>query len=281
MSNYFTEENSAELVIERFHNCKNPRLKEVMIAAVRHLHEFAKEVEPTMDEWCSCIQFLTDTGKMCDEKRQEWILASDTLGVSMLLETINHRSGDGRTEATVIGPFFREGAPHLEMGSNISQSDSGERCLISGVVQSIDGSPIKDAMLDVWQTNGDGYYDVQSPETSDQMDMRAKFITGGDGKFWFKTVKPVSYPVPVDGPAGQLMTSLGRHAYRPAHIHFMVHAIGYENITTHLFVEGDPYIESDAVFGVKESLIIPFTKTKDNGEISEWSATFDFSLAPI
>ena len=175
MSKYFTEEDSAEAVIARLKNCADPRFKQIMESVIRHLHGFVKEVEPTMEEWIQAIQFLTTTGQMCDDKRQEWILASDTLGVSMLVETINHRARDGRTEATVLGPFHVDGVPSLEMGANICLDGKGEPCVVSGKVLALDGNPIDGAVLDIWQTNGDGFYDVQQPGVQPDINLRGKF----------------------------------------------------------------------------------------------------------
>ena len=284
MSQYFTEENSAETVISRLASCSDPRFRQVMESAVRHLHAFVKEVEPTMAEWRQAIDFLTATGQMCDDRRQEWILLSDTLGVSMLLETINHRARDGRTEATVLGPFHVEGVKTESMGFDICRDGKGEPCLVSGRVADTEGRPIEGAVLDVWQTNGEGRYDVQQPDGQPPMNMRGKFVTGPDGRYWFRTTKPVSYPVPDDGPVGRMLEATGRHAWRPAHIHFIVSAKGYEPVVTHIFVRGDPYIDSDAVFGVKESLIVPFVRdAPPSGEAGAgspaWTAKFDFTLA--
>ncbi len=285
MSKYFTEANSEEAVIARLANCDDPRFEEVMISAIRHLHAFVKEVEPTMEEWMQAIQFLTATGQICDDKRQEWILASDTLGVSMLVDAINHRKPPGATESTVLGPFHVDGAAELPMGSEICKDEKGEPCIVAGRVLDADGKPVQDAVLDVWQTNGEGFYDVQQPDEQPEMNLRGKFRTGADGRYWLRTVKPVSYPIPTDGPVGKMLDKMGRHAYRPAHIHFIVAAPGYEPVTTHIFLEGDEYIESDAVFGVKDSLIVPFVQ-KAAAEVPEeedfdgafWRADFDFGL---
>ncbi len=286
MADYFTEEHSADAVIARLSNCDDPRFKQIMEAAIRHLHDFVKDVEPTMAEWQQAIGFLTAIGQMCDDKRQEWILASDTLGVSMLVETINHRATDGRTEATVLGPFHVEGAETLPMGADICRDGKGEPCVVSGTVRDFDGAPVEGAVLDVWQTNGEGFYDVQQPGDTYEMNMRGKFVTGADGRYWFRTVKPVSYPVPVDGPVGGMLGKMGRHAFRPAHLHFIVSHPKHETVVTHIFVDGDPYLESDAVFGVKESLIVPFVANDDTARAEKhgvsapfWTADFDFTLA--
>lgn len=274
MTRYFSEDTSEQAVIARLENCDDPRFRTVMEGAIKHLHAFVKEVEPTLDEWMAAIEFLTKTGQICDDKRQEWILASDTLGVSMLVDAINHRKPHGATENTVLGPFHVAGAPELQMGDDICRDGIGEPCVVRGVVADEDGNPISGAELDVWQTNGEGFYDVQQPTEQPQMNLRGKFRTGPDGAFWFKTVKPVPYPVPTDGPVGQLLKAMGRHPYRPAHIHFIVSAPGFEQVTTHIFVDGDPYLESDAVFGVKDSLVLPFEQDGD-----AWSVTFNIGLA--
>jgi len=285
VSKYFTEANSEEAVIARLENCDDPRFKQVMISAIHHLHAFVKEVEPTVEEWMQAIQFLTATGQICDDKRQEWILASDTLGVSMLVDAINHRKPPGATESTVLGPFHVDGAAELPMGSDICKDDKGEPCIVAGRVLDAEGNPVQDAILDVWQTNGEGFYDVQQPGEQPAMNLRGKFRTGADGRYWLRTVKPVSYPIPTDGPIGKMLNRMGRHPYRPAHIHFIVSAPGFEPVTTHIFLEGDEYIESDAVFGVKDSLIVPFVQ-KTAAEAPEeeafskpfWRADFDFGL---
>ncbi|MFO1352187.1 MAG: intradiol ring-cleavage dioxygenase [Gammaproteobacteria bacterium] len=283
----FNEYNSAELVLERIKNCSDARLKEVMTSIIRHLHAVVKEVEPTPAEWFAAIQFLTATGQKCDAKRQEYILLSDTLGVSMLVDAINNRKPSGATESTVLGPFYVQGAAVLSHGANISKDGKGEPLLVSGRVLSADGTPIAGATLDVWQTSADGFYDIQDPNQPEG-NLRGKFVTDAQGRFHFQTVKPVSYPIPTDGPVGKLLTALGRHPYRPAHIHFIIGAPGYESVTTHLFVSGDAYLESDAVFGVKDSLIVDATQHIDPMEIKArglsgpfYTMQYDFGLAPI
>ena len=286
MTRYFTEEGSAETVIARLEECPDPRFRRIMAAAIRHLHAFVREVEPTPEEWRQAIEFLTATGRASDDKRQEWILLSDTLGVSMLVETINHRARDGRTEATVLGPFHVAGAKVEPMGADVCRDGKGEPCVVSGCVTDLEGRPVAGAVLDVWQTNGEGRYDVQQPDVQPPMNMRARFVTAADGRYWFRTAKPVSYPVPTDGPVGRMLDAAGRHAYRPAHIHFIVSAEGFAPVVTHIFAEGDPYLDSDAVFGVKESLVVPFVRhddaerARDAGVRSPfWAARFDFKLA--
>jgi hydroxyquinol 1,2-dioxygenase len=255
---YFSEDQSEAAVISRLDKCDDPRFKQIMGSAVKHLHGFVKEVEPSMDEWFQAIQFLTATGQMCDDKRQEWILASDTLGVSMLVDSINHRRPDGATENTVLGPFHVANAPERALGESICMDDKGELCIVSGSVTDEKGNPIAGAKLDVWQTNDDGFYDVQQPGVQPDFNMRGVFTADDNGRYTFKTVKPLPYSIPTDGPVGAMLTMMGRHAMRPAHVHYIVTAPGYETLVTHIFVKGDPYLESDAVFGVKDSLIVEF-----------------------
>jgi protocatechuate 3,4-dioxygenase beta subunit len=258
----FNEYTATAAVLERMSVCRDARLKQIMTSVVTHLHAVVREVEPTMDEWVAAIGFLTETGQKCDDKRQEFILLSDTLGVSMLVDAINHRKPSGATESTVLGPFFVAGAPRKEMGDTISKDGSGEPVYVSGRVLDQTGRPIAGATLDVWQTSSDGYYDIQDPRQAG-MNLRGLFTTGADGRFFFRTVKPSSYPIPTDGPVGKMLVALGRHPMRPAHIHFIVGAPGFEPVTTHMFVAGDDYLDSDAVFGVKDSLIVDFVAHDD------------------
>lgn len=261
--NYFSEETSEAAVLGRLAKDVDPRFREIMESAVKHLHGFVKEVEPTMDEWFQAIQFLTATGQICDDKRQEWILASDTLGVSMLVDAINHRRPDGATENTVLGPFHVDGAPERALGDSICLDGKGASCAVRGIVTDEHGNPIPGAKVDVWQTNDDGFYDVQQPGEQPDMNMRGLFTTDENGRYEFVTVKPLPYSIPTDGPVGDMLVSMGRHAMRPAHIHYIVTAPGYETLVTHIFVKGDPYLDSDAVFGVKESLIVDFQEHGD------------------
>jgi len=284
---YFSEEKSEEAVIARMASGKvDPRLYEVMTSLIKHLHGFIKEVEPTNEEWMAGIKFLTDTGHMCSDWRQEFILLSDTLGVSMLVETINNRKPSGATETTVLGPFHVEGAPYLENGANISLDGKGEPMVVTGRVTDTEGRPIAGALLDVWQANDEGFYDVQQKGIQPDMNLRGIFTTDADGRYWFRSAKPKFYPIPDDGPVGKMLAALGRHPYRPAHVHFIVGAKGFSPITTHYFVPGDPYLTSDAVFGVKESLIVAFVRKDDETAIARhgfsqpfWEAECDFVLA--
>lgn len=277
MSSYFTEEASVETVNARMTDKADARLKEVMACLVKHLHGFAKEINLTQQEWDLAIDFLTRTGQICSDERQEFILLSDVLGFSMLVDAINNRRPSGATENTVFGPFHVGGAPEREMGANISLDGKGESCLFEGRVVDLDGNPIEGARVDVWSDNADGYYDVQQPDIQPKWNNRGIFVTGPDGRYAFRGIKPVSYPIPDDGPVGAMLESLGRHPYRPAHMHFLVTAPGHQRIVTHTFVGDDDYIADDAVFGVKRTLVAPFEHAEGD---TKWRSQFDFVMVP-
>lgn len=284
---YFTEETSAETVIARMVSPEDPRLGEVMRSVITHLHAVVKEVEPSYEEWMSAIRFLTETGQMCDDRRQEYILLSDVLGVSMLVDAINTRRPSGATENTVLGPFHVEGAPDLEIGDTISRDGKGEPLVVSGRVVDVDGRPVEGAVVDTWQTSHDGFYDVQQPGVQPEHNLRGVFRTGADGRFSYRAVKPVYYGIPDDGPVGRMLHGLGRGNIRPAHLHYIVSAPGFETVTTHIFVHDDPYLDSDAVFGVKQSLIREFAHNDDPARAAEfgvanpfWTVETDFVLTP-
>lgn len=273
---YFTEEASVETVCGRTGQQTDARMKEVMDSLVSHLHAFAKEINLTEKEWAVGIEFLTRVGQICSPERQEFILLSDTLGLSMLVDAINNRRPSGATESTVFGPFHVADAPIRKMGECISLDGSGESCLFEGRVLDIEGNPIQKACVDVWSDNADGFYDVQQPGIQPKWNNRGRFMTGADGKYSFVGIKPVSYPIPDDGPVGQMLERLGRHPYRPAHMHFMVTADGFRRLVTHTFVDGDAYLASDAVFGVKESLISSYERRVNAN--TEWRSQFDFIM---
>lgn len=275
MTRYFTEEGSVETVNARMGDDTDPRLHQVMASLVKHLHAFAKEVELTQAEWEVGIDFLTKTGQICSGERQEFILLSDVLGFSMLVDQINNRRPEGATENTVFGPFHVADAPIREMGATITLDGKGESCLFDGRVIDVHGEPIKDACVDVWSDNADGFYDVQQPEVQPKWNNRGRFITGADGAYSFVGIKPVSYPIPDDGPVGKMLGQVGRHPYRPAHLHFMITAPGFKTIVTHTFVGDDPYITDDAVFGVKKTLVAPFEHVRGQ---TEWHSPFDFVM---
>ena len=285
---YFTEDNSADVVIGQNVNAKDARLRQVMDVLTRHLHAAVKEIEPTQEEWFQAIQFLTATGHKCDDWRQEFILLSDVLGVSMLVDAINSRRPVGASENTVLGPFHVGNAPEYPMGTNICLDQKGEDMLVRGRVLDVDGTPLSGVKIDVWQANEEGFYDVQQKGIQPEFNLRGVFRTGEDGCYWFKAVRPKYYSIPDDGPVGHLLGELGRHPFRPAHLHYIVSKDGYDEVTTHIFDPDDPYINNDAVFGVKESLIAEFIKVEDQAQIAEvgfegsyyWDVEFDFVLAP-
>ncbi|MGX1308974.1 hydroxyquinol 1,2-dioxygenase [Amorphus suaedae] len=285
---FFTEEDSVEVVTGRNANAKDARLKEIMEVVTRKLHEAVKEIEPTQEEWFEAIMFLTRTGQMCNEWRQEFILLSDVLGVSMLVDAIDNRKPSGASESTVLGPFHVADAPQLPMGANICLDAKGEDMVVSGRILDLEGKPVEGAVLDVWQANDEGFYDVQQKGLQPDFNLRGVFRTGADGRYWFRAVKPRYYPIPDDGPVGQLLGALGRHPYRPAHLHYIIKADGFQTLTTHIFDPDDQYIESDAVFGVKQSLLADFQRVHDPDRAREyefrgddfWEIEADFVLAP-
>lgn len=279
------EDSLTEAVLARLEGADDPRFRQVMASLIRHLHAFVRENELTEEEWFAGIRFLTATGQQCDDRRQEFILLSDTLGVSMLVDAINHRRPGGATETTVLGPFHVAGAQPMPMWGDIGAGVPGEPAYLCGRVLDLDDRPIAGATLDVWQTDGEGLYDVQ--RSGDVSYARGKFTTDADGRYGIRTVKPVSYPIPDDGPVGAMLRRMGRHPYRPAHVHAIVAALGYATVATHLFVEGDPYLDSDAVLGVKASLVVPFEAhpagTAPDGRPCAapfFTAAYDFRLAP-
>lgn len=239
----------------RLEACNDPRLRQVLGSLVRHLHDFAREVELTEAEWQRGIEFLTATGQMCDDKRQEFILLSDTLGLSMLVVAMNQRFPPGATEATVFGPFHTDDAPPIADGGDLAGGAPGTPLLVQARVTDTEGRPVADAVVDVWQADADGLYDVQRPELTDQRRARGVLRTGSDGDVSFWTVVPVAYAIPTDGPVGQMLEATGRHPWRPAHVHFKVSAPGFRTLVTHVFRADDEYLDADAVFGVRSSLI--------------------------
>ncbi len=269
MTANFTPSEHLAQVLASFDDSSDPRLVEISRAAVKHLHAFAEEVGLSRDEWFAGIEFLTAVGAMCDDVRQEFILLSDTLGLSMLVEMLSQGGADGTTEPTVFGPFHVDGAPARANGDSIVETDTGgEALMVSGTVRALDGSPIVGASVDVWQTAANGLYDVQD-ESQAAMNCRGVFTTDDAGRFSFRTVRPVDYTIPDDGPVGAWLGATGRHPWRPAHIHLVAEAEGYVPITTHLFDQGSGYLDSDAVFGVRDSLVVDM----DGG-----TATFDVVL---
>ena len=284
---YFDEETSVDVVNARMGTDINPRLRDVLTTVVKHLHEAVKEIEPTHEEWLAAIKFLTDIGHMCTDWRQEFILLSDTLGVSMLVDAINHRRPSGATENTILGPFYVPEAPVYPHGFNICLDGKGEPLIVRGHVRDISGNPVAGAMIDVWQTNDDGFYDVQQKGVQPDWNLRGVFVADEKGQYWFRSARPRSYPIPDDGPVGKMLLGLGRHANRAAHIHFIISADGYDPVITHIFEPNCPYLAEDAVFGVKDSLIADFERVEDLSRSKElgfltpfWSVNWDFVLSP-
>jgi len=282
------EFNITDAVLESFAETPSPRLKEILGILVRHLHDFAREAKLTEAEWMEGIRFLTATGHQCNNVRQEFILLSDTLGLSQLVVAQNNSRPEDATEQTLFGPFHVPGAPRLDAGSDMAAGRKGAPCFVTGSVTA-GGRPIRNAVVDVWQADAEGFYDVQheawSPEA---MTLRAVFETDTNGRFFFRTVLPASYPIPVDGPVGDMLRATHRHPMRPAHIHFMIAADRHETLITHVFVDGDPHLESDAVFGVRSSCIGRYIRHEpgpapDGTTMSEpfYTMTHEFVLNPV
>ncbi len=280
----FNEDTLTEAVVARVVNTPDPRLKEVMTSLIRHLHAFVRETRPTPQEWFAGIRFLTETGQMCDDKRQEFILASDTLGVSMLVDFLNYGRHPGATESTVLGPFFVQGAPEVPIGGSIARAGTpGKPAVVKGSVKDLQGRPVAGAKVEVWQSGDDGFYDVQ--KAGEGANLRGTLRADSKGEFWFRTVVPQYYPIPTDGPVGRMLKGTGRHPMRPGHLHFMLDAPGYRQLVTHLFTSGDPYLDSDVVFGVKESLVVDYEKVDSAAEAKRhgveapfWRIGYDFVL---
>jgi hydroxyquinol 1,2-dioxygenase len=294
----WNEEELTRAVLQRLEGAGDPRFARVMESLVRHLHAFIREVDLRPDEWMQGIEFLTAVGQSCTDKRQEFILLSDTLGASMMVVMLDQLRAARRareageagamratpaTEATVQGPYYWEGAPEVALGADIAQGVKGEPAFYSGRVTDTSGRPIEGAVLDIWSGDGDGTYDMQVEGAG--MAARARLRTDAEGRYWFWSIKPTYYPVPVDGPVGRMLDGMGRHPNRPGHIHMKVYAPGHVTLTTHLFVANSPYIDSDAVFGVRPSLVVDFEShppgaAPDGRRLAQpyWSAHYDFRL---
>jgi protocatechuate 3,4-dioxygenase beta subunit len=272
-----TPDQLTQQVISAYAGAPEPRLRELFAALIRHLHAFAVETQLTPQEWMAGIEFLTATGQKCDAERQEFILLSDVLGLSSLVDLVN--AADGATESTVLGPFYVPGAPVREMGEQIGRPEDGEATLVRGYVTDRGGKPLDGATLDIWQSASNGLYDTQDPQQP-PFNLRGVFVTGPDGAYEFRTVRPVSYPIPTDGPVGGLLAGAGRHHWRAAHIHAIVSAPGHRSVTTHIFDADNPYLDSDTVFGVKDSLVRQFRRAgpQDPADVS-YVADMDFVLA--
>jgi hydroxyquinol 1,2-dioxygenase len=275
----FDEEHSARIVAASFAGTPDDRLREILTSLVRHAHGFVKDVGLTVEEWAEGIRFLTETGQTCSDTRQEFILLSDVLGISMLVETLTNRASGGLTESTVEGPFHVVASPPRRLGDTIDEAGSGEPCLVTGRVVDDGGQPVAGAGVDVWQADADGYYDVQRPGEVPDRNLRGLFTADEDGRFWFRSIVPRYYPIPTDGPVGRLLGASHRHPNRAAHIHVQVSAPGTRTLTTHLFVAGSPYLDSDAVFGVKASLVREFTTVDDPVRAAEYGMPNPFRWA--
>jgi hydroxyquinol 1,2-dioxygenase len=244
-------------VVASFDAAPDTRLRQVMQSLVGHLHAFVTDVELTEDEWAAAIEVLTATGHITDSKRQEFILWSDTLGVSMLVDALSHRAPVGATESTVLGPFYVSGAPLREHGADLAEREAGTPAWVHGRVLSLDGAPIAGAELDVWQNGDNRLYAVQDADAPDDH-LRGRFRTDAEGRYAFRAVRPVPYPIPDDGPVGRMLAATGRHPWRPAHIHVVVRAPAHETLTTHIFDADSEYLDRDTVFAVKPSLLRTF-----------------------
>jgi hydroxyquinol 1,2-dioxygenase len=270
------ESEITEQAIASFEATPDPRLAEIMVSLVRHLHGFIREVRPSPEEWLTAIRFLSDTGQACTAERQEFILLSDVLGVTMLVDSINHPQAlQPATESSVLGPFYREGAPLRPNGGAIFGDADGERVTVIGKVLSSDGAAIEGALVEVWQTAPNGLYYSQDPKQP-EFNLCGSFRTGKDGGFHFVTLLPKSYPIPTDGPVGAILRTAKRNIFRPAHIHFKISADGYHGLITELYSRGDKFLDRDPVFGVKDSLVVDFERTAGGLRLDQ-----DFVLAPI
>jgi len=270
------EHTITQAVLERFSNTPDPRLKEIIFSLVQHLHDFAREVRLTEEEWLEGIKFLTRAGHITDDKRQEFILISDTLGLSMLTVAMNNQKPEGCTEATVVGPFHVENAPVYNLGDDVGNGAIGAPCFVKGTIKGLGGEPVPGAHIEVWQSDEDGMYDVQKPHL-DHAQGRGVLKADAEGNYYFKSILAVAYPIPHDGPVGDMLVATKNHPWRPAHLHFMIKAPGYESLITHVFRHDDQYLDSDAVFGVRQSLITDWIQ-QPNGE---YTLEFNFVLNPV
>ncbi|KAL7621529.1 hypothetical protein AAE478_008853 [Parahypoxylon ruwenzoriense] len=239
--------------------CQDQRLKYLMARLVTHLHDFARETRLSTEEWLMALKFLVGCGQISSDVRQEFILLSDILGLSLLVDSINHPKPPSSTEGSVLGPFHTHDAPTLPNGSNMSSDPEGDPLLCICTVKDTAGKPVAGVKIDIWETDSSGNYDVQHSDRQEPSE-RCIMVSDSEGRFWFKGIRPVSYPIPHDGPVGKLLQRLGRHCWRPAHLHFMFEKEGWDHLVTALYMRGDPYETSDAVFGVKQSLIVDIGK---------------------
>jgi len=275
----YTRDNITDAVLDQMSGTANPRLKTIMESAVRHLHGFAREVNLTPAEWITAIQFLTRVGHLCTSSRQEFILLSDTLGLSTLVNTLHDTTAlEDATHTSLLGPFYRENAPKLARGAQIGSDTSSGEIVLWGRVTNVDGAPVGNAIVTVWQTAANGSYDMQT--TPEKNDYRGQFLTAADGSYVLKSVRPRGYYIPMDGPVGEMIHAQARHGMRPAHIHFLIGAVGYRELVTALYLAGDPHLADDVVFGASGDLI---ARTRDNDPACPIkglpSIRFDFTVS--
>ena len=275
MTPYFSEQNSAELVARRLAAAGDGKLPRFLIRAVEHVHHLVREANPGRADWREVLEFLTEVGHASDDKRQEWVLLSDLLGVSALVEDLNSRRPRGATPNGMRGLFYRPDAPNLPLGASISLDGNGEPLTVTGRVLDLDGKPVAGAVVETWQANGEGHYENQQPDLQPDFNLRGIFTADVAGRFQYSSVKPAGYSVPDDGPVGRLMRQVGLSLRRPAHLHFRICADGFETITTQLYDRADPDLARDAVFGVKGELVVDFRQ--DSGGAG-WSVDYDFVM---
>lgn len=261
----FDEATSKEAFTSRF-DAPDDATARLLSAVVCHAHDLIKEFRPTPDQWRKVLDFLTEVGHASDERRQEWVLFSDLVGASALVEEINSRRPSGATPNTIRGPFFRTDTPERALGSSISLDGQGDPLLVEGRVEDLDGLPVTTAEIITWQANAEGYYENQQPDLQPEFNLRGLFRPDQDGKFHYRTVRPAGYGVPGDGPVGRLFSQAGYPLHRPAHLHFVVRAPGFETITTHIYDADDPRLGEDALFGVRPELVHPFEQTMIDGK---------------
>jgi len=274
------ENTITDAAIEQMSSTRNPRLKEIMAAAVRHLHAFAREVDLTPEEWLEGIKFLTATGQMCTAYRQEFVLLSDTMGLSSLVNSLHDKRGtESNTKSSLLGPFYRQDSPTFQLGESIAVKAKGPAIGLYGRVTNTAGEGVPNASIEIWQPDEDGDYDLQKHDPK-EMDLRGRFFTDAEGRYYLRTIRPTGYMIPMDGPIGDLIRAQGRHGYRPAHIHFLIGAPGYREVVTALYLAGDDHIDSDTVFGVTDSLVVDIQDRNGDSPFKGIpSIRYDFTLA--
>jgi hydroxyquinol 1,2-dioxygenase len=284
MSTNLTELTLTKAVQQTFDTSTDERFRQLFVALVQHLHDFAREVALTGDEWFTAMDFLERVGKISTPTRQEVVLLSDILGLSMLLDKMHQHNGASTTDSALLGPFYVDGRPTADNGTDISGGVTGTPMFVTGRVVDEYGEPVAGAQVDTWHSDGEGFYDVQQADKlHDQLAMRALLTTDDDGRFWYRSITPRYYPVPTDGPCGEIMRAANRPIMRPQHVHFWIHAEGYEPLITQVFLRDDPYIECDAVFAVQESLEADFVRHQpgiaaDGTTVEEPFVTLDWTF---